>query len=71
VTRVRAGEAVRHNPVGRLANRAAEVDRGSEGLPVGVQVVARPYKEDLVLALMKAIESVVAKDPDYPRLDLA
>lgn len=68
VTRVRPDETVRPEPIGRLARRAAEVDRGSDGLPVGVQVVARPYREDIVFALMQAIESAVRNDPDFPRL---
>jgi len=70
VTRVRAGETERAKPEGRLAKRAAEVDRGSEGLPVGVQVAARPWREDLVLAVMKAIESRVKDDEDFPRIKL-
>ena len=68
VTRVRPDETVRTNPVGRLARRAASVDKASDGLPVGVQVVARPYREDVVFALMKVIESAVKSDPDFPRL---
>ena len=70
VSRVRPDETVRSNPHGRLEKRAAEVDRSSEGLPVGVQVVARPYREDVALALMKAVESRVKEDKDFPRLDL-
>lgn len=46
VTRVRASEAHRPNPQGRLERRAAEVDRGCAGLPLGVQVAARPYREE-------------------------
>ena len=37
--------------------RAAHaVEMGSTGLPVGVQVVARSWREDIVLALMAALE---------------
>jgi amidase len=42
-----------------LTGWPAGVVRGgstSEGLPVGVQVVARPWREDLVLAVMRCIE---------------
>src|SRR5262245_40530079 len=57
VTRVRSGEeserSVGHESVERAA-RAVEM--GSAGLPVGVQVVARPWREDVVLALMEALE---------------
>lgn len=70
VTRVRPDETLRSDPRGRLAKRAAQVDHDSDGLPVGVQVVARPYREDVVLALMKAVESSVRADSDYPRLPL-
>ena len=56
VTSVRADEARRPNPHDRLERTAAEVDRGSEGLPVGVQVSARPYAEATCLSVMAAIE---------------
>jgi Asp-tRNA(Asn)/Glu-tRNA(Gln) amidotransferase A subunit family amidase len=35
---------------------AARIERGSAGLPVGVQVAARPWREDVVLSLMRALE---------------
>jgi len=70
VTRVRPGEAERAEPDGRLQKRAAEVDRDSEGLPVGVQVAGRPWREDLVLAVMKAVEDRLKDDEDFPRLKL-
>jgi fatty acid amide hydrolase len=70
VTRVRPGETEREKVEGRLAKRAAEVDRTSEGLPVGVQVAARPWREDRVLSVMKAIETRVKDDEDFPRLKL-
>jgi fatty acid amide hydrolase len=59
VTRVdRKGETLRPFDRGdRVEKRAAKIEEGSEGLPVGVQVVARPYREDVVLSLMKAIEA--------------
>ena len=68
VTRVRPEETVRRDPQGKLEKRAAEVDRGSEGLPVGVQIVARPYREDVVLALLKVIEAGVRGDEGFPRV---
>jgi len=69
VTRVRSGETEREQTEGRLAKRAAMVDRGSEGLPVGVQVAARPWREDVVLAVMKAVECRVKDDEGFPRLE--
>ncbi len=62
VTRVRADEQA-----GRPASRdvvlklAAQVDEGSAGLPVGVQVVARPWQEHKALAAMQAIETIVTR----------
>jgi fatty acid amide hydrolase len=67
VTRVRAAEAAREKPRDSLDKRAAEVDRQSAGLPVGVQVVARPWAEDVVLAAMIAVEDVASQSPEFPR----
>jgi fatty acid amide hydrolase len=61
VTRVRADEEN-----GRAASRdiieklARECDRGSAGLPVGVQVAARPWQEHVALAAMRVIEMASA-----------
>ena len=44
--------------------RAAEAD--SCGLPVGVQIVARHWREDLLLAVMAALEAHFAGRSDYP-----
>lgn len=58
VTRVRADEArPRGFGVDLVARAARAVERGSAGLPVGVQVVARHWREDVVLALMAALEA--------------
>lgn len=53
-------------PFDGIAKRCAEVVLGSAGLPVGVQVVARPYREDVTLAVMAAIEAGAKSDPTYP-----
>jgi fatty acid amide hydrolase len=45
---------------------AREVDAGSAGLPVGVQVAARPWREDIVLSVMAALEQDFRACPDYP-----
>jgi fatty acid amide hydrolase len=62
VTRVRDDE---QNPprAGRdiVERTARDVVRGSAGLPLGVQVVARHWREDVALAVMGAIE---AQQPD-------
>ncbi len=60
VTRVRPDEA---HPRGcgpdAVAKTARAVERGSAGLPVGVQIVARHWREDVALALMGALESAL------------
>jgi fatty acid amide hydrolase len=38
---------------------ALQVEQGSAGLPVGVQVVARPWMEHIALAAMAAVEGAV------------
>jgi fatty acid amide hydrolase len=45
---------------------ASNAEKGTAGLPVGVQVVGRYWREDVVLALMKAIEADFRDRPDYP-----
>jgi fatty acid amide hydrolase len=67
VTRVRPAEAARPHVADRTEKRAAEVDRQSAGLPVGVQIVGRPWDEHVVLAAMMAVEDVVAAAPEFPR----
>ena len=67
VSRVRAGEGERAEQRDRLDRRAAAVVRGSEGLPLAVQIVARPWQEERVLALMIAIEDGARGGPDFPR----
>jgi len=66
VTRVRPDEAVRTSPRDRLEKRAARVDAQSAGLPVGVQVVGKPWQEDVVLAVMIALEAAIEGDADRP-----
>lgn len=50
-----------------LIERAAcHVETGSTGLPVGVQVVARHWREDVVLAVMAVLEDHFRRRPGYP-----
>jgi fatty acid amide hydrolase len=52
-----------------MVDRAARrVDKGSAGLPVGVQVAAGPNREDLILAVMSAVETGLSGSVDYPRV---
>lgn len=67
VTRVRPGEeSDRPDSRERTELQARLVETGSAGLPVGVQIAAPPWREDRVLALMRAIESQARTQPDFP-----
>lgn len=69
VTRVRAVETDRRPWSVEMVEQAARrVDKHSAGLPVGVQVAARPNREDLILAVMGAVESALGGSVDYPRV---
>ena len=60
VTRVRADEAVPRPASRDWAERAAaRCEAGSAGLPVGVRVAARPWREAVALAALGAIEAAV------------
>lgn len=65
--RVRPGEESDRPTSRDLVERAARrVEEGSAGLPVGVQVAARHWREDVALALMAALEEHFRQQPDYP-----
>jgi fatty acid amide hydrolase len=64
---VREAEELDRPPSRDLVERTArEVEEGSAGLPVGVQVLARHWREDQVLAVMGALEEDFRTRPDYP-----
>jgi fatty acid amide hydrolase len=66
-TRVRSAEEVGRAPSRDMVEKTARnVEIGSAGLPVGVQVVARPWREHVALAAMRAIEEVASRHDDYP-----
>jgi fatty acid amide hydrolase len=67
VTRVRPDEAQRADARGVLGRLAARVDAQSAGLPVGAQIVGRPWADARVLAAMAAVEEEVRNDADFPR----
>ncbi|MBI2376108.1 MAG: amidase [Deltaproteobacteria bacterium] len=52
---------------GRLDRRARSVEEGSSGLPVGVQVVGRPFADATVLAVMAAIEDAASASGALPK----
>jgi fatty acid amide hydrolase len=65
-TRVRPGEESDRNQGGDLVVRKAlRTEDGSAGLPVGVQVAARHWREDVVLAIMAALEDAFRRRPAY------
>ncbi|HJT55983.1 MAG TPA: amidase [Ktedonobacteraceae bacterium] len=69
VTRVRSDEEVDRTPSRDIVEQAArKVELGSAGLPVGVQVVARPWREHVALAAMHAIEATVRTRGDYQEI---
>lgn len=49
-----------------LAATARRIEHGSSGLPIGVQVSARLWRDDVCLAVMEALERHFAQRPDYP-----
>lgn len=67
ITKVRSGETDYPRQSDRLDAKVRRVSEGSEGLPVGVQVVTRPYREDLALAVMRHLEIGVRSDAELPR----
>ena len=50
----------------RCDRAAIRAERSSIGLPIGVQVIGLPWREDVVLAMMAALESHFRALPDYP-----
>ena len=67
VTGVRPGEESDRPPSRDLVDRVArETERGSAGLPIAVQVIARPWQDHVALAAMAAIETAARRRPDCP-----
>jgi fatty acid amide hydrolase len=67
VTRVRPGEESDRPESRDMVDRVArETERGSAGLPIAVQVIARPWRDHVALAVMATIETAARKQPDFP-----
>ena len=65
--RVRKGEETDRRATRDPTDRAAiSVEKGSSGMPVGVQVAARWWREDVVLAVMGTLQNHFRSQPDYP-----
>ena len=50
----------------KVESKVAAIEKASAGLPVGVQVVARPYQEHVVLAVMRAVEQDARARDGFP-----
>src|SRR5262249_27528241 len=67
VTRVGADEQVGRKPSKDMVEQVAlSVEEKSAGLPIGVQVAARPWREHVVLATMHTIEQIAKSRADFP-----
>jgi fatty acid amide hydrolase len=66
VTTVREDETMPGRVGGYLERAAARVAPGSAGLPIGVQVVGKPWQDERVLALMRIIEDGVGGRQGFP-----
>jgi fatty acid amide hydrolase len=67
LSRVRANEdRGRTASMDRAVQRAYETDQGSVGLPLSLQVVAAPWREDVAFAVMQRLETAFAERDDYP-----
>jgi fatty acid amide hydrolase len=67
VTRVRAGEESDRGASRDIVDQVArETERGSAGLPIAVQVIARPWRDHVTLAAMATIEAAARTQPGYP-----
>lgn len=64
---VALAETTRPTARDRLERKARRVEEGSAGLPLGVQVVAKPYAEHVVLRLMAEIEARARAESGFPR----
>ncbi len=71
VTRVQAGEeSDRTLTADRVVRLAARCEQETAGLPVGVQIMAGAWREDVVTALMRALEAHFSSQRDYPAREL-
>ena len=67
VTRVQAGEDVpRADSSDVVVKLTRKVEQGSAGLPIAVQLIARPWQEHVALAAMAAVENAARARADFP-----
>jgi fatty acid amide hydrolase len=67
ITRVRPAETGARPATGdRVLAAACATDADSAGLPVGVQILARPWREHQALAALAALAARATGRADYP-----
>lgn len=68
VTRVKDAEAIETPRSGRsmLNRKAGHIEKASAGLPVGVQVVAKPHQDEVALRVMQLIEDGARAKAAFP-----
>jgi hypothetical protein len=65
VTRVRQNEESERPETKDIVQKVAtRCEEGSAGLPIGVQIAARPWREDQVLAAMRIVQEAARAEPD-------
>ena len=69
VTTVAAGEEAYNDPSADdgMAKLARKMCAGSAGLPVGVQVVGAPWRDELTLRVMKELEAALGREALRPK----
>jgi fatty acid amide hydrolase len=70
-TTVRESETARPASASALDKMAAGIDLNSAGLPIGVQLIGRPWEEHLVLAAMIELEGRARASPEFPLTPIA
>src|SRR5947209_7235541 len=67
VTRVRENEESERPQSKDIVQKVAKrCEDGSAGLPIGVQIAARPWREDQALAAMRIVQARARSETDYP-----
>jgi len=67
LTCVRADEELGRGKSFDVVERTAlGTDHGSAGLPIGIQLMGRLWRDDVVLAAMRLIERAARERPDFP-----
>lgn len=68
LSRVNGPESDRHAGRDLMERVAQDIEKDSTGLPIGVQIAAPPWQEDLVLEIMAFLEEQYKMRADYPTI---